>query len=154
MENSSYRDREIFNLGVDEVGKAYMYEIARWAKFLAIVGFIFTGLLCLGLIFLIFGASAITSQFGAATGISYGIGMMFLYVLIILIFLYPSLTLLRFANRVRPALQTANTDLFNESLKNLKNTFKFMGIYMIVMLGIYGLIILFATIAAAVAGFS
>jgi hypothetical protein len=152
MEHYSNRGNEIFNLGVDELGKAYMHEIARWAKFLAIIGFIFSGLLCLGLIFLIFGASAISAQLGAAYGMSYGVGMFFFYILIILIFLYPSITLLRFANRVKPALQTANTDLFNEALKNLKNTFKFMGIYMIVMLGIYGLIIIFAVIAAAVAG--
>ena len=147
-----YSDNKIFNLGIDETGKAYMYEIGRWAKFLAIIGFIFSGVLCLGLLFLIFGASIITEQLGAASGLTYGVGMFFFYILIILIFLYPSITLLRFANRIRPALHTANTDLFNEALKNLKNTFKFMGIYMIVMLGIYGLIIIFAVIAAAVAG--
>jgi hypothetical protein len=153
MEHYSNPDKDIFNLGVDETGKAYMYEIARWSKFLAIVGFIFTGLLCLGLIFLVFGASAISSQLGAMYGVGYGVGMFVFYIFIILIFLYPSITLYRFAERIRPALQTSDTGLFNEAMRNLKNTFKFMGIYMIVMLGVYGLIILFAIIAAAVSGF-
>jgi hypothetical protein len=74
--------------------------------------------------------------------------------MIILIVLYPSITLLRFANRVKQALMTANNDQFNDAFKNLKNTFKFWGIYMILLLAVYGISIIFLLIGAAATGFS
>lgn len=152
METSN-KDNDIFHFGIDETGRAYILEISRWAKFLALIGLIFTGLLCIGLLFLVFDASEISKQLGNIYGAGYGVGMFFFYCLLILIFLYPSLTLFRFANRIKPALHTANTELFNEAFRNLKNTFKFCGIYMIIILTIYGLFILFAIITAAIAGF-
>lgn len=152
MESYKRTEADIFSFGIDEHGKSHMIETARWAKFLAIIGLVFAALLSVGFVFLVFGASMISSQLGQVYGISYGVGMFFFYFLIILIIFYPSLTLLRFSNRMKPALQTANVELFNEGLRSLKNTFKFCGIYMIIVLSIYGLFILFAIIGAAVGG--
>ena len=152
MESYNKTEQDIFHFGIDETGKAYMLEAARWSKFLAIVGLILTGLLTIGQVFLMFGSSAISQQLGTVYGVGYGVGMFFFYMLIILIVLYPSITMLRFANNVRPAIATANTDQFNEALKSLKNTFKFWGIYVIVVLAIYGIMLVFLIIGAAASG--
>jgi hypothetical protein len=153
MDNYNRKEEGIFNLSVNERGKAFMLETARWAKFLAIIGLIITGILLVGMVFLIFGASEISKQLGAVYGAGYGIGMFFFYLLVLLIVLYPSITLLKFANKLRPAVSTGNEDLFNEALRSLKNTFKFWGIYVIILLSIYGISIIFLLIGAAVAGF-
>ena len=147
------REEGIFHLGIDETARAYMLETSRWAKFLALIGLILTGMLSIGLVFLIFGSSEISKQFGAAYGIGYGIGMFLFYLFIILIILYPSLTLLRFSKKIKPALQTGNNEQFNDAIKNLKNTFKFWGIYMIVFLAIYCISILFIILGTVVSGF-
>ena len=131
-----------------------MLETSRWAKFLAIVGLVLTAMLSIGLVFLLFGTTTIADQFGGAHAVGYGIGMFFFYFMIILIILYPSITLLRFANRVKLALVTANNEQFNDAFKNLKNTFKFWGIYMIILLAIYGISIVFLIIGAAASGFA
>lgn len=152
MDSYSKRDQDIFYFGIDETARAYMMETARWAKFLALIGLILTGMLSVGLVFLIFGSSEIAKQFGSAYGVGYGIGMFLFYLFIILIILYPSLTLLRFAKRIKPALATGNNEQFNDAIKNLKNTFKFWGIYMIIFLAIYGISIIFIIIGTVASG--
>lgn len=152
MEQYNRNEEGIFHMGIEERGKAYMLEISRWAKFLSIIGLIIAGFLFLAMLFVLLGASEISRQLGSLYGVGAGVGIFFFYLLILLIVFYPSITLLKFANKVKLALNTANQDMFNEALRNLKNTFKFWGIYVIVMLAIYGLSILFVIITAAVAG--
>ena len=44
------REEGIFHLGIDETARAYMLETSRWAKFLALIGLILTGMLSIGLV--------------------------------------------------------------------------------------------------------
>jgi hypothetical protein len=44
-------DQNLFSLTVDPVTKAHLYETAKWARFLAILGFVFLGLMVIGGIF-------------------------------------------------------------------------------------------------------
>jgi hypothetical protein len=139
------QQNDIFKLEVDITAKSYMLETARWAKFLAILGFIFMGL---GLIFVIFMGSFMTSLGGLYGAMSSSILIVYMLLFIGLYF-YPVYALLKFSSLVKPALQTANQQQFNEALKYLKNMYKYIGILMIVILALYGVGIIFGIIGAA-----
>jgi hypothetical protein len=147
MESYKQEDRGIFQFGMDDQGRAHMMETARWAKFLAIVGFIFLALILLAGVFV--GFAGLSSQLGGAFGAGLGMSVMLIYIVIGLLYLYPTYCLYKFASLLKPALNTNNQTLFNEALLNLKRVFKFIGIMMIVILAIYGIIIVFAIIGAA-----
>lgn len=120
-----------------------------WVKFLAIVGFIFTGLMILiGLIFALVGAAmpaqaGLPANFGRVFGIAY----------LVLAFLYlmPCLYLIRYARAIE-AIPGTGQAAFEDALKNQKSFWKFMGIMMIVLLCLYVLFIIFG-VSAAVMGF-
>ncbi len=151
MEGYNDKPQDIFSFSIDETGKAYMLETARWAKFLSIIGLIFSGLMFVGLLFIMLNFSDLSRQLGTMYG-GLGAGVFFFYFLILVIILYPTITLFRFASKIKPAILTANQELFNTALKNLKNTFKFWGIYVIVILALYGLALIVTIVAAAASG--
>jgi hypothetical protein len=132
---------------IDEAGKSYMLETARWAKFLAIMGIIVMAFAALG----VFGLMAAGSAISAELGQKYSGGSIVLsalYFILIAIFFYPMYTLLKFANLVKVAVTHFNQQQFDEAFRYLKNTFKFWGIYTLVLLFIYGIILVFTLTVA------
>ena len=133
------QDTELFKLEIDETAKATFLEMARWTKFLAIMGFIFLGLIMIaGIVIAMFidtmGASSPFAAFGA-------VGTMLYFLVIAAVTFYPLYALLRFSTGIKPAVKNADKERFNKALKALKNTFKYYGIMMIIFLGIYGAVI-------------
>ena len=147
MENYN-SNSEIFNLQVDEVARAHMLEMARWGKFLSIVGFISLGLLALMGVAMLFSTAIIDSMGYGAFGASFAL----IYLVFVALYFYPTYALYKFSNKVKPAIRTANQPQFNEALSHLKGVFKFVGIFTIIIIGIYGLVFIFAIIGAAVSG--
>ena len=152
------QDKSIFGLGIDPSSKAHLAEAARWARFLAIVGFIMCGLIVL---IGIFAASFSTSfsskfgnEFGGATSMGSGMGSMMtvLYIGIAILYFFPCLFLFRFANLMKAALATEEQDNLNKSFQNLKVMFRYVGIITIIILTIYLLVFLIAIIGAATVG--
>lgn len=119
--------------------KAFLKETAKWAKFLAIVGFVMIGLFIVAAVFMSFfmgnmmASMPETSSFsrigGGAVGLVYG--------LMGLIYLFPILYLYKFATKMKIALNTDDQEFLSESFKNLKSCYKFMGIFMAVIIGFY-----------------
>jgi hypothetical protein len=141
----------LFELHVDPQSNAYLGETARWAKFLAIVGFVMCGLIVLLGIF--FGT--LFSSFGDSMGMGMGgvgIGAAFMYILIALLWFFPCLFLYRFAVRTQVALRNNEQQNLTAGLANLKSYFKFVGILTIIFVSIYLLIFLFAMLGAGMAG--
>ena len=79
----------LFDLQVDHSSSAYLKETAKWAKFLAIVGFIVCALVVLAGIFAgsIF---ASLNPYGAYGG-GFGVGMAIYCILIALLYFFPCL---------------------------------------------------------------
>ncbi len=143
---------EVFNLGINDTAKGYMLEAARWAKFLAIVGLIISALFLLTIFFVLLNAQDISRQFGEAYGWGFGVGMTVFQLLSVFLIAYPSWTLLQFARKLVPAVDTANPEQLNEAFRNLKNTFRFWGILMIIIFLLYGIIIVFAILGSVLMG--
>ncbi len=144
------KEEEIFNLTVNETGKTYMLEMARWAKFISLVLIIVQSIMVMVMLLASFQNGFDVSKI-LGTSIMSGPGLIFLaiYISIILLFFYPLICLLNFSRKIKPAVQTENVALFNTALKNLKNMFRFFGIVMILFVSIYGIILLFMLLSAS-----
>jgi len=141
MENSTL-DND-YNTGtelkIDPASRAYLKETAKWGKFLAIVGFIGTGIMVLVGLFMGTIFSSLGSEMGGEMpGFPMWIMSVF-YILIALIYVMPMLYLYRFATKVQIALDNEDQFEMTSSFENLKSLFKFMGIFTIVILGFYAL---------------
>ncbi len=143
-------------LEVSDLAKSYLSETAKWAKFLAIVGFVGVGLIAviaffIGTIFSTISALAPTPTSFPAQ--SMGIGMTIFYLAIAVLYFFPCLYLYKFATKTKLALANDDSDVLTEALENQKSMFKFMGIMTAIMVGMYGLIFVFAAIAGGFAAF-
>lgn len=120
---------------------SYLIETSKWAKFLAIVGFIGMGILILISIFVMFGLSKFSSF--SDSGISMGI-IGFIYIILAAIYYFPISYLYQFSKQIKNGVNTNDKASVTSGFQNLKSLFKFMGIFTIVVLSIYGLALLIA----------
>jgi len=127
----------IFGISVDAAARGYLYNTARWAKFIGITYFIVTGLLCLLFPWLVYE----TPTYGTMPDDMKLFLVMFMVVMTLGINFYPLFALLRFSAKIKPALQTENQQQFNAGLCTLKNLFKYIGIATIVFISLYGILI-------------
>jgi hypothetical protein len=145
---------ELFSLSIDPATKTHLSEAAKWARFLAIVGMVFLALI---IIFGFFGAAMLFSTANSFGGSEYGAGMggigsTFFAVYIVIaavIWFFPLLFTLRFANQMKIALAGDDQQALNKSFQNLKICLRFLGIVTIIILAIYAIIIVFAIVGAS-----
>ena len=145
----------LFSLSIDPVTKAHLTETAKWAKFLAIVGMIS---LVLMVIAGVFGSAMLfTTMSGGidrdypSTGMAaYSSGIMATYMVVIaVIYFFPLLFTLRFANKMKAALYGNDQQALNIAFQNLKACFRYIGIITIIGLVFLAIIIIFGIIGAA-----
>ncbi|MEO5968117.1 MAG: DUF5362 family protein [Ferruginibacter sp.] len=133
------------DLRIDGISAVALSETAKWAKFLAVVGFVLTGLIVLMAIF----AGAIisgllrTGDAGAVAAVS-STAISVLYLIVAAIYFFMSLYLYRFAINMKIALSTTNQENLNISFQNLKSVYKVMGIITIIYLALIALIFILA----------
>jgi hypothetical protein len=109
--------------------KENLITSAKWARFLAIIGFIFVGLMAI--ISLILLVTSLSSGFGPLILVA------FIYIGITITMLFPALYLVRFSGSVVKGLNSNKQGEFDYGIQNLKSLFKFSGIYTIVFIAIY-----------------
>ena len=155
------QDTSIFGLGIDSSSKVHLSEAARWARFLAIVGFVMCGLIVLlgvfaGSIFSSF-SGRFGNDFGGASGMGMGSGLggmlAVIYIIGALLYFFPCLFLFRFANLMKAAIATDEQENLNKSFQNLKIMFRYVGILTIIVLTLYLIGILIAIMGVAASGF-
>jgi hypothetical protein len=145
----------LFGLTIDPAGRGHLAEAAKWARFLAIVGFVGVTLLAL---IAIFGGSYLatifgrTSQYndltpGVTTGLTFALIAYYLCIALLVFFAY--LFLYRFAVNMRAALRENNQDLLNRSFQNLKILYRYWGILTLIGLALFAIFFLFAIIGRA-----
>ena len=131
-------DINLFDLQVDHHAAAYIKDTTRWAKFLAIVGFVMSGIF---LIIFIYYVSTLLN-FNTARGeghppYSYYSGITLLtYLLMAILSFFPCLYLLRFASRMQRALRNNDQEELNDSFRNLRACLRFVGILTVISLGL------------------
>ena len=131
------------DLQVDAIGHMHLKETAKWARFLAIVGFVGSILIVL------FGLFAGTLFSSFSSGIVSSALLAIVYGVIGVIYFVVSLYLFRFATRLNVALQSTDQGSFNDALNNQKLVYRIMGIIVVVYLAFIVLAMIFGIGAAA-----
>lgn len=143
-----------FDLQIDPISQEHLSTAAKWARFLAIVGFVMIGLIILIGIFAGSMIASLSSDVGggAAGNVSSGF-VIILYIAIAAIYFFPCLYLYRFATRMQAGIASLDQNQVNESFANLKSCFKFMGILTLAMLALYALLLIAGLAGAALSSF-
>lgn len=138
IENTTIPE-ETISLG-NEIS-SYLAETTRWGKFLAIMGYIGAGLLALLGLFFMVGTSAAA----ALTDVDFPVGLFgLLYVALAAVYYFPSTYLYRFSVMIQKGIDSGDQQSVTGGFKNLKSLFRFMGIFTIVLLSLYALVIVVA----------
>ncbi len=131
-------------LRIDEACQMHLKETAKWAKFLAIVGFVITGIIVLVALF----AGAILAEMPGSEAAGVGAGLVtFIYIIIAIIYFFLSLYLYRFAVSMQSALNTSNQEELAKSFMNLKLMNRLIGIIVLAYIGLMALGLLISFIA-------
>jgi len=142
------------NLELSYISINFLKEIAKWSKFISIVGFVLVGLIVLaGLVMgsIMGTASAIFSEDIPAASFLTGGFVSILYLAMAALYFFPVYYLYNFSSKLKEAIQLHSEVILEESLKNLKSHYKFMGIIIVIMLVIYGGMFLLMSLGAVFA---
>lgn len=128
---------EIPQLTTDSI--SFLLTAAKWGKFLAILGFIVTGLLIAGGIVLSFVLNKVSaSDELIPLNLPFSpVILSIMYVMVAGIYVIPVIFLNKFSNNVLKAANLSSTEKMTISLRNLKNLFVFIGASTVVLLVLY-----------------
>lgn len=132
----------LLKLQVDHLSTVYLRGAARWARFLAVVGFIFCGL---SLVTAILFASVFANLFNSlgSGGIGKnGVWLGVVFACISLLNFIPCFHLYHFGYRMRLALDNNDQEQLNVSFRNVRSFYRFVGVMMIICMGLWLLVIL------------
>jgi Family of unknown function (DUF5362) len=144
----------LFELQIDAQSNVHLSQAAKWAKFLAIVGFVFCGLLIIWGIYMeiVNSFSRVNGEISNSFGAFSNFGGAFYLTFVItgsILYFFPCLYLFRFGSKMQTALGNNDQNTLTNSFDNLKSFYKFLGILTIISLAIYLFSILMVMVSAA-----
>jgi len=155
MENQEILDSGLTHreeLELNSAARDYLLQTTKWAKFLAIVGLIFSAFIILmgltagtlfGSLFALAGqTSGMQNNFTGSMGIMFTV----IYGIMGLIMMYPCIRLLQFSNKGKLALDTNDSLAIEDSFRRLRSVFRFYGILTIIYLSFIALGLLMALV--------
>ncbi len=129
--------------------KSFLSETAKWANFIAIVGFVFVGLTMLTMVGVLLFAGSMASELSTMSAGVAGIFPLIFYTIFMGIAFIPILYLYKFAQNMKRALKYDDSNALRESFMYMKSHYKFYGILTAIVTGIYVLIFLVALLGGA-----
>lgn len=150
------QNSSLFSLSIDPITKAHLSETAKWARFLAIVGFVFLLMVVLVGIYSTVTLNRFEESYRELGGVdsdsitgSAGTGMAVMYIIMALIWFFPLLFTFRFANQMRNALQSNDQEMLNAAFQHLKICYRYLGIVTVIFLVMIALSFLFGIMGMA-----
>jgi amino acid transporter len=137
MEN----EKNLFDLQLDAIAKNHLKETAKWARFLAIAGLVGLGILVIaGIIAAVVASNRADRYYDDPVSAKAELaGTIIGMLMIVALYFFPCYFLLRFSGKMNAALASDDTATLNESLRNLKITFRYVGILTIIFLALFAL---------------
>lgn len=134
---------ELQELKLTKEAKGFLKEISKWAKFLAILGFIGVGFLVLiGFFYSNFIDKSQISDIEKQ--LSFGWIYIIICVVFAILFFFPNYYLIQFSSKLKSALKSKDDATLTKSLELLKSHYKFYGVFSIIMLSVYTIVFLFS----------
>lgn len=146
-ENSSVFDN--FELRLNESSKKFLRETSKWAFILSIIGFVIVGMLVFMAVFFGIMLTDVRSNLNPLRDMGMPAWYFtMVYLLSAVIYFFPMLYLYKFSRRMKSALIEKSTEDLTAAFSNLKSHYKFVGITVLIIIGLYillfGLGIVFA----------
>ena len=144
-ENNNENPRDLIKIPQESI--LFFQETGKWTKLLAIVGFVFIGFMVLAA----FTMGTVMSSFGGAESFPFqGILMGGIYLLMALLYYFPVMYLYKFSTNIKRAFVSMDSASFNSAIRNLKSHYKYIGIFTVISLAIYVMLLIgFAGVAFA-----
>lgn len=136
----------VLQLTSESVG--FLVTTAKWGKFLAILGFIVTGLLFVSGILMSFVLGKLQDEMVPLNMPIPPIVLSIIYILIAAIYVIPVIFLNTFCNNALKAINSYSNEYLTKSLKNLKNLFVFIGVSTVIILALYLIVLVIVGSAA------
>jgi len=134
------------NMHISDEIKEYLIETAKWTRFLAIIGFIGIGLLIL----IAFSAKYFFSLLPLQTVQAVPIGTLsVIYFILAGIYFFPVNYLFKFSGNLKSALEIEDQEELTSAFKNLKSHYKFIGIFVAIVLSLYAMLFIMALLGIA-----
>ncbi len=141
------------SLHFDSKIKSVLAEIAKWARFVGIVGFAMCGILLFVSLAVVFYGKEIGAQLAAvgqpATAINNTTGIV--YAVIAVLYYFPARNIFDFSVYMKQAVEHNDQESIDYSFDRLRAFFKFIGMVAIVAIGFYAIAFI-ATLVSGVAG--
>jgi hypothetical protein len=139
MENIFIEQPQSETFALNRDIKLYLAETARWGNLLAIIGYVFMGLMVLISLAMIIAFSFIPQETAFPMWI---LGIV--YLLMAGIYWIPVTYLYRFSAQMKLALKNNVEQQYTSGFANLKSLFKFFGVFTVAMLVLYGVVLIVA----------
>jgi hypothetical protein len=141
MENFDPQEqqKQEVKLVVTEEMRSYIYDMTKWARMFAILGFVLSITLILGSFSIgaiINSNPALLAQIGPL-GKSGTTVITVFYLIIGLLYFYPSILLFKFSNKGKQGVLFGEQESLNEAFYSIKSLFKFFGIVTIIAVVAY-----------------
>jgi hypothetical protein len=139
MEEQELEKTQQPQLIVTEDMRSYIYDMAKWANFLGIVGCIFAVIMFMAALTLGPAMNAnpelakMLGQLGTMDSTTISIVFLFYGLLIF----YPSFLMLRYANKAKNGVLYGEQANLDEAMSKLKSLFKYYGILTIIFIAMY-----------------
>jgi hypothetical protein len=130
------KEKGLFDLSVDQEGKTHLKEVAKWARFFAILGFVSLGCMILFSIIMETSPDNVRNS-DPAEATSDLIAVIIVMAVLSILYFFPCYYTLRFANKLKVAIETNDTGNLNESFRNLKITLRYLGILTLIFLALF-----------------
>ena len=123
---------------------------AKWARLLAIIGFVGLGLM----VVLAFSMGSLMAVF-MPPGMDLPVPVAFyaaVYLFFAIVYFFPVLYLFNFARNTQQAIREMSQPKLTSALQSLNAHYRFIGILMLILMGLYGVLLLFGILGALLAG--
>lgn len=151
MENLEPNMNQNPSVGLNDYMKGYILEIAKWAKFLSIIGFVGIGLMVLAALAMMVAGATLSSFSSDYSRNPVGAGVIgVIYIIMAVLYFFPVLYLFKSAVGLKNGIINNDEMTLTDGFQNLKSHYKFIGIMMIVVLSLYALLFLFAMLALVI----
>lgn len=147
---------KVTGMQLDALGQQALKSTGKWALFFSVLGFIGVALMVIvGVVAggaMMFAGSNFANEpsTGVATGFLGG-GMMFMYVVIGSIYLFPLIKLFKFSQTIEVAIKKQDEAMLTTALVHLNKHYKILGYYTIIIFGLYVLVFLAAMLFGGMA---
>jgi hypothetical protein len=127
-------------------------SIRKWTKFLAILGFVFVGLMVILGLFMGSLMSTVSGMAGNTLPFPSAVFTV-IYLIFALIYFFPVLYLYQFSSYLGKALASKEGESLTAAFKKLNSHYKYIGIIAIIIMGLYGIIFVGAIVVGIVTKF-